>query len=105
MIIRFVTPDGDTHTVEAASGQSIMAAALAHNVPGIEAECGGCCTCCTCHAYIDADWQAKLPTVSEDENTLLEFAWQRNATSRLTCQIPMTDSLSGITVTIPAEQA
>ena len=105
MNVRFITADGYDIEAEAEPGQSIMEVALARNVPGIEAECGGCCTCCTCHAYIDERWTTELPVAGDDESMLLDFAWERQSSSRLTCQIPMTEALSGIVVTIPARQA
>lgn len=89
MIVQFITANGETIEVTGTPGQSIMEIALANNVVGIDAECGGCCTCCTCHAYVDDAWFDTLDKASEDEEMLLEFAWERAPNSRLTCQIAM----------------
>lgn len=105
MVIQFITADGASIEVEGTAGQSIMEIALANNVVGIDAECGGCCTCCTCHAYVDDAWLEQLEGATEDEEMLLEFAWERAPNSRLTCQIPMQQELTGIVVRVPAEQA
>ena len=65
--------------------------------------CGGCCSCATCHVHVDPEFAAKLPDMSEDEDDLLESSSDRNATSRLSCQIPFSDALDGLRVTIAAE--
>jgi len=88
-----------------ATGQSLMQAAVAANVPGIEADCGGMMTCATCHVYVREDFLAQLPDMSADEDSMLDFtASPRRPTSRLSCQIPLTDALDGLTVDLPAEQ-
>ena len=58
--ITFVLPDGERRIIDAKAGESVMDAAIRHNIPGIEAECGGGCTCATCHIYIDGDWSKAL---------------------------------------------
>jgi 2Fe-2S ferredoxin len=65
--------------------------------------CGGCCSCATCHVFIDAGFADKVPTMSEDENDLLDSTDSRNDQSRLSCQIPVSDALDGLTVTIAPE--
>ena len=65
--------------------------------------CGGCCSCATCHVHVDPSFKDKLPPMSEDENDLLESSSERNETSRLSCQIPFTDALDGMKVTIAPE--
>ena len=68
---------------------------------GIDAICGGCCSCATCHVYIDPKWAAKLPARSDDEQELVESSDSYKAgESRLSCQIPLNDAISGIEVTI-----
>ncbi len=71
---------------------------------GVEALCGGMCSCATCHCYIDADWSAKLGPRSDDEEELLEELESFRDTSRLTCQVPFTDELDGLRVTIAPEE-
>jgi 2Fe-2S ferredoxin len=65
--------------------------------------CGGCCSCATCHVYVDPAVAASLPPVSEDESDLLDGSPHRNEQSRLSCQVIMSDALSGLTVTIAPE--
>ena len=65
--------------------------------------CGGCCSCATCHVYVDPAFADKLPAISADESDLLDSSDHRNATSRLSCQLPMTAALDGLKVTIAPE--
>lgn len=65
--------------------------------------CGGCCSCATCHVHVDEAWIAKLPPMTADENDLLDSSDHRSATSRLSCQLPFSDALDGLRVTIAAE--
>jgi 2Fe-2S ferredoxin len=68
---------------------------------GVAAICGGLCSCATCHVYVDANWTAKLPKPQSDELELLkELPDYQEATSRLSCQVDFTESLSGIKVAI-----
>ena len=87
------------------TGQSLMQAAVAANVPGIEADCGGMMTCATCHVYVREPFLAQLPDMTEDEDSMLDFtADVRKANSRLSCQIPLTEALDGLTVDLPGTQ-
>jgi ferredoxin len=65
--------------------------------------CGGCCSCATCHIHIEPAFADRLPKMSEDENDLLDSTDHRNETSRLSCQVPVTDALDGLIVTIAPE--
>ncbi len=69
----------------------------------ILALCGGSCSCATCHVILDPAYIVDLPPMSDDEDALLDGSSNRTATSRLSCQIPFTESLSGVTLTIPEE--
>ena len=74
--------------------------------PGIDevlALCGGCCSCATCHVHVDEDWFGKLPPMSDDEGDLLDSSDHRTATSRLSCQLPFSEALDGLRVTIAPE--
>lgn len=94
--------DGTQREVEAREGQSLMEAAVANAIAGIDAECGGSMSCATCHCYIDEAWFAATGERSEDEADMLEFAEKEmQATSRLSCQVTITQALDGLTVTIP----
>jgi 2Fe-2S ferredoxin len=102
--IIFIENSGRQHVVEGDIGRSLMQAAADHQVPGILAECGGCCSCATCHGYIDPRWQPRLPGIRADEESLLEGLPERLDNSRLTCQIEMTAELDGLTVRLPKSQ-
>jgi 2Fe-2S ferredoxin len=96
---------GQPLTLEARPGQSLMQAAVAANVDGIEAECGGLMTCATCHVYVREPFAASLPAASGDETGMLEFtASPRQPNSRLSCQIQLTPELDGLTVDLPPAQ-
>jgi 2Fe-2S ferredoxin len=91
--------------VQCKTGQSLMQAAVAANVDGIEADCGGLMTCATCHVYVREPHASQLPAPSEDELGMLEFtAAPRKSNSRLSCQIALTEELDGLTVDLPASQ-
>ncbi len=102
--ITFRQADGTTQTVDANIGDSVMRAAQDNGVEGLAAECGGCLTCATCHAYVDPAWLVKLEPASEEEQIMIECAIDVRPTSRLTCQILVTEELSGLVVEIPASQ-
>ena len=69
----------------------------------IEAACGGCCACATCHLYVDKDWYSKLPAREEDEESMLDQAFNVKDNSRLGCQIEFNDELDGIKVELAPE--
>ena len=94
---------GEETTVEAGAGLSVMEAIRDNGFDALLALCGGCCSCATCHIHVDAAWADKLPEMSEDENDLLDSSDYRGATSRLSCQIQLTDALDGLKVTIAPE--
>lgn len=101
--VTFKTGNGISQKVEATPGQSLMEVAVANAVPGIDAECGGSMSCATCHCYVDTAWFEKTGTLSEGEADMLEFADKpMKATSRLSCQITITDALDGLVVEVPA---
>lgn len=94
---------GEESTVEAEAGLTVMEAIRDNGFDELLALCGGCCSCATCHVHVDPAFADKLPPMSEDENDLLDSSDHRNVTSRLSCQLPLTDSLDGIRVTIAPE--
>ena len=100
----FIEHDGTRHEVDAASGLSLMRAAVDHNVPGIDADCGGACACATCHVYVDADWLARAGARTEMEESMLSFAAATQPNSRLACQIAMSETLAGIVLRLPDGQ-
>jgi ferredoxin, 2Fe-2S len=103
--IIFVHPDGAREELEIAEGTSVMQGATAQGIEGIVAECGGNCMCATCHVYVEPSQLAMLPAMSEEEDALLDgTASERQANSRLSCQISLTDELDGLTVNLPERQ-
>src|SRR6188768_832476 len=97
------TRAGDTREVEAQAGLTVMEVIRENGFDELLALCGGCCSCATCHVHVDPEFAAKLPAMSEDEDDLLGSAADRTATSRLSCQIPFSDALDGLRVTIAEE--
>lgn len=102
--IRFIEHDGTEHEVQAQNGRSLMLAAVDNLVPGIDADCGGECACATCHVILPEDAYATLGGPGEMEEQMLDLNPERSATSRLSCQIPVTDALDGLTVHLPEFQ-
>ncbi|KRR20649.1 ferredoxin [Bradyrhizobium lablabi] len=103
--ITFVHPDGRAQRVEASNGESAMQAATRQDVSGILAECGGNAMCATCHVYVDENWLARLPAIGDDEDALLDgAAAERQANSRLSCQIKLGAELDGLVLRLPERQ-
>ena len=98
-----VARDGQEKAVDGDVGLSVMEVIRDNGFDELLALCGGCCSCATCHVHVDADWLPKLSAMSEDENDLLESSDHRNEQSRLSCQIPFTQDLDGLRVTIAPE--
>ena len=69
----------------------------------IEASCGGCCACATCHVYIDEKWKTKITKLEDDEESMLDLAFDIKDNSRLSCQIQLSDELDGIELEIAPE--
>jgi len=103
--ITYITHDDKKFEIEAANGTTVMENAIKNSVPGIEAECGGACACATCHVYVDDDWALKTGSPEMMEEDMLDFAWEQKPTSRLSCQVKVTDDLDGLVVYIPEKQA
>ncbi|GBE44662.1 MAG TPA: 2Fe-2S iron-sulfur cluster binding domain-containing protein [Rhizobiales bacterium] len=102
--IIYIEHDGTRHEVEAESGMTIMEVAIKHSVPGIEAECGGACSCATCHIYVEEKWCAVTGQPEEMEEDMLDFAFDVRESSRLSCQITVSDELDGLVVKVPEKQ-
>ena len=102
--ITFVAFDGTRHDVEAANGSTVMENAIRNGVPGIEAECGGACACATCHVYVDEAWSERVGKPEAMEEDMLDFAFDVRPTSRLSCQIRVSDALDGLVVAVPERQ-
>jgi len=103
--ITYVEHSGKEHTVEVAEGLTVMEGAVSHNIPGIDADCGGACACSTCHVYVDPAWLEKLPPKEDMELDMLDFAYEPDPErSRLTCQLKVTAALDGLRVQMPEKQ-
>ncbi len=102
--ITFTQPDGSSQVVEGEPGMTVMETAKKHLIEGIEAECGGACSCATCHVYVDEAWRAKVGPPSEMEEDMLDFAFDVRPSSRLSCQIKVSDALDGLVVQVPEKQ-
>jgi 2Fe-2S ferredoxin len=98
-----VTREGETRTIEGDTSLSVMEVIRDAGIDELLALCGGCCSCATCHVHVDPAYADRLPAMSDDENELLAISDDRDQTSRLSCQIPFTDALDGMTVTIARE--
>ena len=102
--ITFIEHNGTEHQVDADVGSSVMRAAIDNLVPGIDADCGGECSCATCHVYVDPAWMDKVGRPEDREESMLDLNPEREQNSRLSCQIPVTDELDGLKVTVPEFQ-
>jgi len=98
-----VDRSGSEREIDVANGVSVMEAIRDSGFDELLALCGGCCSCATCHVYVDPAFADKLPTMSEDENDLLDSSDHRNETSRLSCQVHVSDATDGLRVTIAPE--
>ncbi|MGY1812336.1 2Fe-2S iron-sulfur cluster-binding protein [Blastococcus sp. SYSU D00820] len=102
--VTFTDAAGDTRVVEANPGDSVMETAVRNGVPGIVAECGGSLSCATCHVYVDpADLPALPPMEEMEDEMLYGAAADRQETSRLSCQLPVTED-TDLHVTTPERQ-
>jgi ferredoxin, 2Fe-2S len=102
--ITFIEHDGTKHTVDAELGSTVMETAMRNDVGSIVAECGGSCTCATCLVHVDDTWSPIVGPPSADENDMLDSAFEVKPTSRLACQIKVTEALDGLIVHTPAYQ-
>jgi len=102
--VTYIDSSGQARTVEAQVGSTVMETALRNSIPGIEAECGGACACATCHVYVADEWMEKVGKPSQMEEDMLDFAFEVRPTSRLSCQIKVSEELDGLVVTTPAKQ-
>ena len=98
----FLEPDGTRKEVDAPLGLSVMEVAHLHGID-IEGACEGSLACSTCHVIVEPSWFGRLEAASEDEEDMLDLAFGLEETSRLGCQIVMTEELDGLTVKLPTE--
>ncbi len=96
--------DGAVHQLEGLDGWRVMEVIRDWGL-NIKAECGGSCTCATCHVWVDRDWYDKLPPASDDEEDLIFSTLDQKPTSRLSCQILLSEELDGLKVTLTPSAA
>lgn len=94
---------GEVREIDGDTGLSVMEVIRDAGIDEVLALCGGCCSCATCHVHVDPAFVGLLPPMSEDENDLLDSSSDRDATSRLSCQIEFGPALDGLKVTVAAE--
>lgn len=99
--ITFLDTNGAKKTVDAKTGVSLMEVAVELGIDNIPADCGGACACATCHVIVEPDWTGATGEADEMEADMLDFAEGREDTSRLSCQIQVTDALDGLVVRVP----
>ena len=98
--ITFITPSGEHTEIDAPNGLSLLEIAHRNKIE-LEGACEGALACSTCHLIVDPAWFKKLPEATEDEEDMLDLAFGLTHTSRLGCQIIVSDALDGLTVTLP----
>lgn len=103
--ITYISSQGESRTVDAEVGSTVMETAIRNAIPEIEAECGGACSCATCHVYVDDAWAAATGKPAPMEEDMLDFAFDVRPTSRLSCQIKVKPELDGLVVHTPERQA
>ena len=104
MKILVIDQAGQEHELEGLDGWRVMEVIRDWGL-NIKAECGGACSCATCHVYVDEEWFGKLQEPSDDEEDLLYSTLDKKPTSRLSCQILLSDELDGLKVTLAASAA
>ena len=97
------TRAGDEQRLPIQPGLSLMETIRDAGIDELLALCGGCLSCATCHVHVDPAFADRLPPMSEDENDLLDSSDHRSETSRLSCQIVLSDELDGLRATIAPE--
>jgi len=102
--VTYIEHSGQKHEIEVANGLTVMEGAVQNDIPGIDADCGGGMACATCHVYVKDDWFSKLPDKENGEDDMLDQAYQPNSSSRLSCQIIISEDLNGLVVHLPEKQ-
>jgi 2Fe-2S ferredoxin len=102
--ITYIEPGGVEHHVDVPSGLSVMEGARRFTIAGIDGDCGGACACGTCHVYVEEGWAERLPPMDELERDMLDFAFDVQPNSRLSCQIKVDEALDGLVVRAPKRQ-
>lgn len=102
--VTYIAFDGRQQTVDAQAGISLMENAIANDVDGIVAVCGGNAYCGTCRVYVDPSWQDRVGERNELEGPMIETVGDEDPSVRLSCQIAVTEELDGLIVRLPEKQ-
>lgn len=102
--ITFIDFEGTERSVDGKVGDSLMEVATTNDIPGIDADCGGACACATCHVYVAEDWMTVVGKPEELEAEMLDVAEEVNDSSRLSCQVAVTEAMDGLVITTPESQ-
>ncbi len=97
--ITFITQNDDKITLEGTCG-SVMELAVANAVSGIDGDCGGVCSCATCHVHVEPSFFGRLADAADIEMDMLELDDNVSKYSRLSCQLPISEQLDGITLKV-----
>jgi ferredoxin, 2Fe-2S len=102
--ITLIEFNGESHSIDAENGKSLMQNAIDNGVPGIDADCGGACACGTCHVFVADEWLAATGKQDEMEDAMLGMRPDQTEASRLSCQIEVSADLEGMVVRLPEFQ-
>lgn len=100
--LHFILPNGEKKSVQGSLGSTVLEVAHHHDID-IEGACGGSLSCSTCHVVVEDSWFSQLPEATEDEEDMLDLAFDVTPTSRLCCQIFLTPELNGLTLKVPEQ--
>ncbi|MDA0305754.1 MAG: 2Fe-2S iron-sulfur cluster-binding protein [Proteobacteria bacterium] len=100
--VTFIEPDGRRREADVVTGVTLQEIAEDYNID-LEGACEGSMACSTCHVIVADEWFDRLDPASEEERDMLDLAFDLRRTSRLGCQITMTDALDGLIVSLPSE--
>lgn len=104
-LVIFVNADGTKTEIDIEDGISVMEGGVRGGVDGLDADCGGQGACATCHVHVGPDWKKRLAPPSSDEKEMLEYAFEPDENSRLSCQILCNAKLDGLVIHVPSEQS
>jgi len=102
MKISVIDRDGNKNLLEGDNNSTLMEVIRDQGLD-IEAACGGCCACATCHVYINDKWLDKLNPKDDEEESMLDQAFDVKKNSRLSCQIELSDELDGLELELASE--
>jgi 2Fe-2S ferredoxin len=102
--ITLIEFSGESHTINAEVGKSVMLNAIEQGIPGIDADCGGAGACGTCHCFVESQWRASTGEADVLEESMLGMRPDRTEHSRLSCQIDVSAGMDGLVVRLPEDQ-